>query len=203
MNTKEILSTPCVIAVIFSTSLITTSLITTSLIAIMSQTLLAQSAPANLLTYQNSTAGIKLQYPSNWVKQENGTRQDTQTDLVTFTPPTINSNASLDITVDDITDSVGTTLAQYASDEIGSLKQQFASNDFKLIESKSSIILAGLPAYRIVYTSVDQNTTTKDMEIGAIKGSKVYLLTYEAGPNEYDKYLPIALKMIDSFKLLK
>ena len=198
MNTKEILSNPCVIAVIFSTPLITTSLI-----GIMSQTLLAQSAPANLLTYQNSTAGITLQYPSNWVKQENGTRQDTQTDLVTFTPPTINSNASLDITVDDITDSMGTTLAQYASDEIGSLKQQFASNDFKLIESKSSIILAGLPAYRIVYTSVDQNTTTKDMEIGAIKGGKVYLLTYEAGPNEYDKYLPIALKMIDSFKLIK
>ena len=198
MNTKEILSTLCVIAVTFSISLITTSLI-----AIMSQTLLAQSAPANLLTYQNSTAGLKLQYPSNWVKQENGTRQDTQTDLVTFTPPTINSNASLDITVDDITDSVGTTLAQYASDEIGSLKQQFASNDFKLIESKSSIILAGLPAYRIMYTSVDQNTTTKDMEIGAIKGGKVYLLTYEAGPNEYDKYLPIALKIIDSFKLIK
>ena len=198
MNTKEILSTLCVIAVTFSISLITTSLI-----AIISQTLLAQSAPANLLTYQNSSAGIKLQYPSNWVKQENGTRQDTQTDLVTFTPPTINSNASLDITVDDITDSVGTTLAQYASDEIGSLKQQFANNDFKLIESKSSIILAGLPAYRIVYTSVDQNTTTKDMEIGAIKGGKVYLLTYEAGPNEYDKYLPIALKMIDSFKLIK
>ena len=198
MNTKEILSNPCVIAVIFSTPLITTSLI-----GILSQTLLAQSAPANLLTYQNSTAGITLQYPSNWVKQENGTRQDTQTDLVTFTPPTINSNASLDITVDDITDSMGTTLAQYASDEIGSLKQQFASNDFKLIESKSSIILAGLPAYRIVYTSVDQNTTTKDMEIGAIKGGKVYLLTYEAGPNEYDKYLPIALKMIDSFKLIK
>ncbi|MGB6674642.1 MAG: PsbP-related protein [Candidatus Nitrosopolaris sp.] len=198
MNTKEILSNPCVIAVIFSTPLITTSLI-----GILSQTLLAQSAPANLLTYQNSTAGITLQYPSNWVKQENGTRQDTQTDLVTFTPPTINSNASLDITVDDITDSMGTTLAQYASDEIGSLKQQFASNDFKLIESKSSIILAGLPAYRIVYTSVDQNTTTKDMEIGAIKGGKVYLLTYETGPNEYDKYLPIALKMIDSFKLIK
>ena len=198
MNTKEILSTLCVIAVTFSISLITTSLI-----AIISQTLLAQSAPANLLTYQNSSAGIKLQYPSNWVKQENGTRQDTQTDLVTFTPPTINSNASLDITVDDITDSVGTTLAQYASDEIGSLKQQFANNDFKLIESKSSIILAGLPAYRIVYTSVDQNTPTKDMEIGAIKGGKVYLLTYEAGPNEYDKYLPIALKIIDSFKLIK
>ncbi len=169
----------------------------------MPHTLLAQTAPANVLTYQNSTAGIKLQYPSNWVKQENGTKQGTQTDLVTFTPPTINSNASLDVTVDDITDSPGTTLTQYASDEIGSLKQQFANNDFKLIESKSSMIIAGLPAYRIVYTSVDQNTTTKDTEIGAIKGGRIYILTYEAGPNEYDKYLPIALKMIDSFKLIK
>jgi eukaryotic-like serine/threonine-protein kinase len=197
MNIKAILSTPCVIAVIFSTSLIATTLIA------IPHTLIAQTAPANLLTYQNSTAGIKLQYPSNWVKQENGTKQDTQTDLVTFIPPTINSNASLDVTVDDITDSPGTTLAQYASDEIGSLKQQFANNDFKLTESKSSMILAGLPAYRIVYTSVDQNTTTKDMEIGAIKGGKVYILTYEAGPNEYDNYLPIALKMIDSFKLIK
>jgi hypothetical protein len=195
MNTKEILSKPCLIAVIFSTTLITT--------AIMPLTLLAQTTQANLLTYQNSTAGIKMQYPFNWDKQENGTRQDTHTDLVTFTPPTINSNASLDVTVDDITDSPGTTLAQYASDETGSLKQQYANNDFKLIESKSSIILAGLPAYRIVYSSVDQNTTTKDMEIGAIKGNKVYSLTYEGGPNEYDKYLPIALKMIDSFRLIK
>jgi eukaryotic-like serine/threonine-protein kinase len=195
MDTKEILSIPRVIVVIFSTSLITT--------AIMPHTLLAQTTPANLLTYQNSTFGIKIQYPSNWDKQENGTRQDTHTDLVTFTPQTMNSNASLDVMVDDIAGSPGTTLAQYASDEIGSLKQQYANNDFKLIESKSSIILAGLPPYRIVYTSVDQNTTTKDMEIGAIKGHKVYILTYEAGPNEYDKYLPIALKMIDSFQITK
>jgi len=195
MDTKEILSIPCVIAVMFSTSLITT--------AIMPNTVLAQTTPANFPTYQNSTFGIKIQYPSNWEKQENGTSQDTHTDLVTFNPPTINSNASLTVTVDDIADSPGTTLAQYASDEIGSLKQQYANNDFKLIESKSSIILAGLPAYRIVYASVDQNTTTKDMEIGAIKGHKAYILTYEAGPNEYDKYLPIALKMIDSFQITK
>src|SRR5437763_9086673 len=121
MDTKEILSIPCVIAVMFSTSLITT--------AIMPNTLLAQTTPANLLTYQNSTFGIKIQFPSNWDKQENGTRQDTHTDLVTFTPQTMNSNASLDVMVDDIAGSPGTTLAQYVSDEIGSLKQQYANND--------------------------------------------------------------------------
>jgi len=39
------------------------------------------------------------------------------------------------------------------------------------------------------------------MEIGAIKGDKVYIFTYEAGPNEYDKYLPIIQQLIKSFQI--
>src|SRR5215217_6338427 len=30
------------------------------------------ATPANFLTYENSTWGIKIQYPSNWVKQTSG-----------------------------------------------------------------------------------------------------------------------------------
>ena len=41
------------------------------------------------------------------------------------------------------------------------------------------------------------------MEIGAIKGDKVYILTYEAGINEYDKYLPIIQELINSFQVTK
>jgi hypothetical protein len=41
------------------------------------------------------------------------------------------------------------------------------------------------------------------LEIGAIKGDKAYILTYEAGMNEYDKYLPIIQEMINSFQITK
>ena len=41
------------------------------------------------------------------------------------------------------------------------------------------------------------------MEIGAIKGDKAYILTYETGMNEYDKYLPIIQEMINSFQITK
>jgi hypothetical protein len=41
------------------------------------------------------------------------------------------------------------------------------------------------------------------MEIGAIKGDKVYTLTYEAGINEYDKYLPSIQELINSFQITK
>lgn len=65
--------------------------------------LLAQVKPTttNFITNQNSTYGIKIQSPSDWQKQENGTKQDTQTDIVTFYAPS-NSNANLDLSIDDI-----------------------------------------------------------------------------------------------------
>jgi hypothetical protein len=41
------------------------------------------------------------------------------------------------------------------------------------------------------------------MEIGAIKGDKAYILTCEAGMNEYDNYLPIIQEVINSFQITK
>ena len=122
----------------------------------------------NFLPYDNSTYGIKLQYPSSWNKEENGTRQDTETDVVTFSPPAINSNASLDITIDDISDEKGIALSQYASDGISDLKESL--KNFKSIGLTTNNVLAGLPATNRLYTYANQNTIFKDMEIGAIKG---------------------------------
>ena len=168
------------------------------------QTVFAQQTTTpttNFLPYVNSTYGIKLQYPSSWDKEENGTRQDTETDIVTFYPPAVNSNASLDISIDDISDEKGIALAQYTSNGVSDLKQSL--KNFKLVGLSTNSVLAGLPAYKSIYTYADQNAIFKDMEIGAIKGDKAYILTYEAGVNEYDKYLPIIQELINSFQITK
>jgi hypothetical protein len=168
------------------------------------QTVFAQQttkSTTNFLPYVNSTYGIKLQYPSSWDKEENGTRQDTETSVVTFYPPATNSNASLDISIDDISDEKGIALAQYASGGISDLKQSL--KNFKLVGLTTNNVLSGLPAYKSIYTYADQNTIFKDMEIGAIKGDKAYILTYEAGINEYEKYLPIIQELINSFQITK
>ncbi len=162
---------------------------------------IAQPGPTNLLTYANSTYGIKFQYPSNWDKVQNGTKQDTETDIVTLYPPASNSNASIDVSVDDISDEKGMSVAQYSSEGLSDLKQSL--KDFKVIESTTNNVLATLPAYKLVYTSQDGNTVLKDMEIGAIKGDKAYIITYEGGVGEYDKYLPMVQKMINSFQVTK
>jgi hypothetical protein len=187
------------------TTLVLTVIISCVFLVVMpiKQTVLGQqtTTTTNFLTYENSTYGIKAQYPSNWVKQENGTRQDTETDLVTFYPQSTNSNASLDISIDDISDEKGTTLAQYASNGITDLNQSL--KNFKLDGSSTNSVLAGLPAYNSTYTYVDGTVVLKDMEIGAIKGTNVYIVTYEAGINEYNKYLPVIQKVIDSLQITK
>ncbi len=160
----------------------------------------AQQA-TNLLTYENSSYGIKIQYPSHWEKQENGTKQGSVTDAVSFLPPTINSNASLDISIDDISDEKGITIAQYANNSIGDLKESL--KDFKLISSNTNSVLAGLSTYKSIYTHTDENTTFKDLEVGVMKGDKVYILVYEAGLNEYDKYLPTLQQLINTFQITK
>lgn len=172
-------------------------------IAIAPHNLLAQVKPTttNFLPYQNSTYGIKIQYPSDWQKQENGTKQDTQTDIVTFYAPASNTNANLDFSINDISDEKGISLAQYANNSLTDLKQSLTN--FKLIESNGNNHMSGLPAYRIVYTSNDAHNVTKTLETGAIKGNKVYVLAYEAGISEYNKFLPIIQKMIDSFQITK
>ena len=163
------------------------------------QTVFAQQTTkptTEFLPYVNSTYGIKLQYLSSWDKEENG-----GDNVVTFSPPAINSNASLDISIDDISDEKGIALAQYASSGVSDLKQSL--KNFNLVGLTTNSVLAELPAYKSIYTNVDQNAIFKDMEIGAIKGDKAYILTYEAGTNEYDKYLPIIQEMINSFQITK
>ncbi|MFZ0895930.1 MAG: PsbP-related protein [Candidatus Nitrosopolaris sp.] len=115
------------------------------------QTVFAQQttkSTTNFLPYVNSTYGIKLQYPSSWDKEENGTKQDTETDVLS--PPAINSNASLDVTVDSISDEKGIALAQYAGSGVSDLKQSL--KNFKSVGLATNSVLAGLPAYKSIYT---------------------------------------------------
>jgi hypothetical protein len=167
------------------------------LIVATNKTVFAQhTTTANLLTYENSTNDIKMQYPSSWGSND---KNVTSPDVVVFYPHAINSSASLFVSVDDISDNKGITLAQYARDATNAIKHE--TQGFKLIGSATNNTLAGLPAYNSNYTYLQNDTKVQGMEIGAKKGDKVYIFTYEAGPNEYDKYMPIVQQLIKSFQI--
>jgi hypothetical protein len=70
-------------------------------------------------------------------------------------------------------------------------------SEFNLIESTPTT-LGGVPAYQIVFTETGQ----KKLGVSAIKGSKVYMVSYGARPERYLKYISTVEQMIASFEFL-
>jgi len=168
----------------------------------MAQTPEQSKNSSNFLTYENLSFGIKILYPANWNKQENissSSNNSTLSDIVAFSPPLKNSSniiGKLAIKVDNISDIKPTTLANYSDAIISDLKQ-----DFRVTESNAT--LAGNPAYKVVYTGLEESVDLQAMLVLAIKGDRVYMISYTAEPEKYSYYLPTVQKMIDSFEILK
>jgi eukaryotic-like serine/threonine-protein kinase len=162
----------------------------------------SNSNSINFLTYENPIFGIKILYPANWDKQENTSSSNdnsTLIDVVAFSPPFKNSSdivGKLIVQVDNVSDIKPLTLAKYANDTVGDLRQ-----DFRVSESNAT--LAGNPAYKIIYTGLEANVDLQAMMVLTIKGDRAYIISYTAEPEKYSYYLPTVQKMIDSFEILK
>ncbi len=141
------------------------------------------------LTYENSTYGIKIQYPADWEKVE----QKQQFFHVTFYSPDSAAVASIYIEVL----APGTAIDAY-TDAI--IKQVKTLTDFKMDES-SSATLAGYPAHKIVFTDRYDRNLMKEMAIWTIRDNKAYVIMYHAAMEQYSDYLPIIQKMIDSLQI--
>jgi eukaryotic-like serine/threonine-protein kinase len=152
----------------------------------------------NFLTYQDSTLGIKIDYPLGWIHELH------PGNLVTFLASLESDSntypAGLGITIQHL-GSGNTSLNEITKVQIKNLTQSHP--DFKLTESTNSI-LAGNTAHKIVFSATDNMKHKRTaMQIWTLKGDNAYLITYKAEPGKYPKYLPTIQKMIDSFQIIK
>ena len=167
--------------------------------------LYAQEALAyvgKMLAYENSTYGIRIQYPSNWHKENvsSSDKGSTLVDVVKFVSPANNASdmfpASLDLKIDEISDIQPITLAKYANNSIEDLRKDF---DIVMLDRNAS--LSDNPAYKLLYTGVEEGVNLQAMLILTIKGDKAYILNYIAEPTKFSYYLPTLQKMIDSLQI--
>jgi PsbP-like protein len=153
---------------------------------------------SNPLTYNNSTYGIKIQYPENW--QENPANGFLGA-VVIFSPQGVNQTkgqVELDISVIPSTNMSLDVLVQKELENYKSLL-----SNFKIIES-SPITFHGNPALMILSNSTNPiSGVVKSINIFTIKYGNLYLISYGAKPEIYSAYLPIAEKMINSFEIIK
>ncbi len=72
------------------------------------------------------------------------------------------------------------------------------STEDQLIESNSTT-LANLPAHETVIG----NSVLKTMQVWALKGDRVFTITFQAEEEDFQNDLPVSKKMIGSFEIIK
>jgi eukaryotic-like serine/threonine-protein kinase len=150
------------------------------------------------LTYQDSTLGIKIDYPAGWTHELHA--GSIVTFLASLGSDSNTYPAGLGIKIQHLK-SKNISLNNITKIQIKNLTQNHP--DFKLIESTESKI-GGNSAHKIVFTATDYKKNERQaMQIWTLKGDKAYLITYKAEPGKYAKYLPIIQKMLDSFQFTR
>ena len=153
---------------------------------------------SNFLTYQNSTYGISVQHPSNWIKEENHNLTAAGR-IVKFSSPPGTPHATLNIIGGNRLPS-NMSLEQFSAASINNLCQSFPR--FNLLESSSNT-LGGFPAHRVVYTAeVAPGFGVKSMQVWTIKDARDFIITYVSLPSDFSNYLPTVQHMIDSIAFI-
>jgi serine/threonine-protein kinase len=149
-----------------------------------------------------------LLYPSNWVNEEIFPGANL-TYLTSFNPPAseIGEFVFVYVAVKNLTNN-NTSLKQFADQEINLLKRPPAvtsptedTSAKTILESGPAIVAGNTSAHKVVYTEKISGSLSKIMEVYTVKDNKGYILTYLAYADIYDKFLPIAQKMVDSLNV--
>jgi hypothetical protein len=167
----------------------------------------AQNATGNgtMLIYQNSTYGIKMQYPSGWTVTEFNNSAAAPTKLVVgFTSPIGVQRASdavpetVVVGVDELA-SRNMGLGPYTTLQLSLLSE--STQGFDLLESLPTTI-ANNPAHQIVYTETVDPLKLKKMQVWTVKDGKAYITVYGADESDYSDQLPTARRILDSFEII-
>jgi hypothetical protein len=234
VNIKPVLSETAVMSLLAVSVLVSITIAPNTLGLFRYQDAIAQktvsTATSNFLTYNNSTYGINVQYPSDWLKvSENASRSSNNSsgqghNIVTFIPQDRSIHALVNIGTANLSPMFQSThinISSFAPLVIDNIKQVIPG--FQLVESSPTTVKSGpaasstaaaslsnnsatsnatIPAEKIVYTA--DGPVHKTMAVYAIKGDKAFFISYLTETESiYSSYLPIAQKMIDSFQILK
>ena len=162
--------------------------------------LLKRNPTPNFSLYENPNYGIKIKYAEDWTKQKQG---DFFGEVVKFFPSNKNQSNScqLDmvIQVDDLPQGL-LSLEEYKNLALKKIKNNNPNTQIT-DESNTATTLANFSAYKLIYTRLNGQCNLKVMEIGTVRNSKAYYITYTADATQFYQFLPVAEEMIKSFEI--
>jgi eukaryotic-like serine/threonine-protein kinase len=166
--------------------------------ALLSQGIMAQD---EFLTYENKDFGFSIQYPSDWKKEEEYTSKSSNVNIVvSFTKQNgsrINTEADLYIRTEDFLGK-NVSLEEFAQFQKAYTSSLLAVSSF----NESKTIIGNKPAWQLGYIFKGIGGITRDgLNSLMINDNTGYSLVFSTDKKSFDKYLPIAQKMIESFRI--
>ncbi|MGC2573353.1 MAG: tetratricopeptide repeat protein [Candidatus Nitrosopolaris sp.] len=153
----------------------------------------------NFLEYENSTYGIKIQYPSDWHVEG-----ASNSSIVASFNPRRNYTSYVTIQIENL--STGYTPDQYLNSLIlGDAADYKAFPDIRFNQNTTNdIVLAGHPGYLLNGTFRDPTSDAlqRFTNVGTIIGNKLYALIYYSPAETYSVYRTIYDQMIKSFEVI-
>lgn len=164
------------------------------------------------MTYNNSTYGIKIQFPSNWDLQEiRNALSDPSITIIRFTP-SFDTNSSFDtdpsdgstyIDINEQKDFKNMYLHSLMKNDINLINNDMNVSAFKLMSATTDGILAGQKAYSLVNASTFNGLETITTDSVTLSRGRIFSITFSAEPLKYVEYLQTARKMFESLNLMK
>jgi hypothetical protein len=165
-----------------------------------------QQQQGEWLLYQNVTHGVSMLYPSNWTQQNStGSGDDRFISVSDFFSPEEADGYFANVAIGIDTLPPSTNLEQNLNGSIDIYRQDPEFQEFQLLSSSiGNFTLAGMPAYSFEIAYTDPEFGPQNMlEVGRISDNRVYYIQYFADRPIYQKYFPIAERMIESFQIMQ
>lgn len=156
----------------------------------------AASTP-HFLTYQNITAGFKIQYPSYFQTFENTTGNDSS--AVYFVEPLSGVRASVATFKIPQINLQNEPKPLILSTYLNGFTEPFQPYN----NTQSSLTtIAGTTANKTILDYFSNGHPARIMILSSLIGNKVYVLSYAATKGNYALFFPTAQQMINSFSIL-
>ncbi|MFB2982043.1 protein kinase [Microseira sp. BLCC-F43] len=154
-----------------------------------------------LLTYDNSTEGIKLTYPASW-SNTLAVKDPITGDLAKFVTPkeseTDKLQEDLTISVEDLSNKP-TTLDGFTEFSISQIKQ--LNPDANIIVQGETTLANNIPSYQVIYTVKDRQLNLKKLQIWLLKNNQAYTITYTAESDKYAKFENYVKSLLNSLEI--
>jgi eukaryotic-like serine/threonine-protein kinase len=174
-----------------------------NLIAVPAISLQYILAKGEFLSYENKDFGFSIQYPSDWTKEEESTSKSSNVNIVvSFVKQNgsqLKTEADLYIRTEEFLGK-NITLEKFAQLEKAYTSSLLAVSSF----NESKTVIGNKSALQIEYDFKGFGGTVRHGINSLIINDDIgYSLVFTVDKEKYDKYLPIAQKMANSFEILR